>query len=163
MGCTSSPRHGRAPSSSRRSPDQGPIDYATWMKEMSQTLGTSICLDVSTLEAFISKICTFHIWVFNKVFYTDVSPYCFLHAFLLSDIDSAYNILNMTCQLRLRQIPEQTHWHSDASRDDPISDFSLHAHERLPSTSWVVGSGSLATPCSSHTHTALRPALQLIG
>ena len=125
---------------------------------MSKTLGTSICLDISTLKAFISKICTFHIWVFNKVFYTDVSPYCFLHAFLLSDSDSAH-ILKMTHQLHLRQIPKQTRWRSNASRDDPISDFSLHVHECPPSVSWVVGSGSLATPCSSHTHTAPTPGI----
>ena len=60
-GMQSSPHLARVSSSSRRSPDQGPIDYATWMKEMSQTLGTSICLDVSTPEALIPKICTFNI------------------------------------------------------------------------------------------------------
>ena len=127
------------------------------MKEMSQTLGTLICLDVSTLEMFISKICTFHIWVFNKKIYADVSPYCFLHAFSLSDSNSAYNILKMTRQLRLRQIPKQTRWRSNASRDYPVFDFSPHVHERPPSVSWVVGSGSLATPCSSHMHMAPPP------
>ena len=126
---------------------------------MSQTLGTSICLDVSTIEAFISKICTFHIREFNKVFYTDVSSYCFPHAFLLSDSDSMYNILKMTRQLRLRQMPEQTCWHSDASKDVAVSDFSLHVHEHPPSASWVVGSGFLAMPCSSHTHTAHVPCV----
>ena len=38
------------------------------------------------------------------------------------------------------------------SRDGPVSSFSLHVHERLPSMLWVVGSGSLATLCSSYTH-----------
>ena len=95
--------------------------------------------------------------VFNKVFYTDVSPYCFLHMFPLSDSDSAYNISKMTCQQRLTQIPDQTRWCSDASRNDPISDFSLHVHERPPSTSWVVGNASLVMPYSSHMHTAPTP------
>ena len=33
----------------------------------------------------------------------------------------------------------------DASRDGPVSGFSLHVHEHLPSALWVVGSGSLVT------------------
>ena len=39
----------------------------------------------------------------------------------------------------------------DASRDGPTSGSSLHMHECLPSALWVVGSGSLATLCSSYT------------
>ena len=38
------------------------------------------------------------------------------------------------------------------SRDGPVSGFSLHVHECLPSALWVVGSGSLAMPYSSYTH-----------
>ena len=38
------------------------------------------------------------------------------------------------------------------SRDGPVSGFFLHVHEHLPSALWVVGSGSLATLCSSYTH-----------
>ena len=38
------------------------------------------------------------------------------------------------------------------SRDGPVSGFSLHVHEHLPSALWVVGSGSLAMLCSSYTH-----------
>jgi len=77
--------------------------------------------------------------------------------FFLSDSVYAYNILKMTHQLCLWQMPEQTHWCSDASRDDPVFDFSLHVHERPPSASWVVGSGSLAMPYSFHTYTAPVP------
>ena len=55
-------------------------------------------------------------------------------------------------QLSLRQTPEQSCWCSDVPRDSPVSGFSLHVHERLPSALWVVGSGSLAMLCSSYTH-----------
>ena len=41
----------------------------------------------------------------------------------------------------------------DVSRNGPVFGSSLHMHERLPSTLWVVGSGFLATLCSSYTHT----------
>ena len=42
----------------------------------------------------------------------------------------------------------------DASRDGPASSSSLHVHKHPPSALWVVGSGSLATLCSSYTHTS---------
>ena len=35
------------------------------------------------------------------------------------------------------------HLSSDASRDGPVFGSSLHVHERLPSTLWVVGNSSL--------------------
>ena len=38
-------------------------------------------------------------------------------------------------------------------RDGPVSGFSLHVHECLPSALWVVDSGSLATLCSFYMHT----------
>ena len=57
--------------------------------------------------------------------------------------------LKHNIQLSLRQIPEQSCWCSDVSRDGPISGFSLHVHEHLPSTLWVAGSGSLVTLCFS--------------
>ena len=41
----------------------------------------------------------------------------------------------------------------DVPKDGPVSGFSLHVYECLPSTLWVVGSGFLATLCSSYTHT----------
>ena len=119
---------------------------------MSQTLGTSNSLGISTLEVFISKICTFHICVFNKVFCPDVSPYCFLHAFSLSESFSAYNILKMTCKLCLRQIPKLSCWCSDVSRDGHVFGFSLHVHERLLFVLWVASSSPLVMLCSSYTH-----------
>jgi len=39
----------------KETPDQVPTDYATWTREMSQILGTSTYLDISTLEAFTPK------------------------------------------------------------------------------------------------------------
>ena len=39
----------------KESLDQVPIDYTTWTREMSQILGTSTYLDVSTFEAFTPK------------------------------------------------------------------------------------------------------------
>jgi hypothetical protein len=84
--CTSCRHPRKAPTLSRRSPDQGLIDYATWMKLMSQTPGTLIFLGVSILGAFHTKICTFHIQVFNKVLCSDVSSCCFPLIFSLSDL-----------------------------------------------------------------------------
>ena len=51
------------------------------------------------------------------------------------------------------QTPKQSCWCSDASKDGPVSSSSQHVLERLPSALWVVGSVSLATLCSSYTHT----------
>ena len=72
----------------------------------------------------------------------------FLHIVLsmLSASNSALNVLKMIRHLRSMQIPKQTRWCSDASRDEPISNLSLHVHERPPSASWVVDSGSLVMP-----------------
>ena len=41
------------------------------------------------------------------------------------------------------------------SRDGPVSGFSLHVLEHLPSSLGVVGSGSLAMTCSSYMHTGV--------
>ena len=51
----------------------------------------------------------------------------------------------------------------DASRDGPVSGFSLHVHEHLPSALWVVDSGSLATLCSSYTHTGFAHRITVNG
>ena len=51
----------------------------------------------------------------------------------------------------------------DASRDGPVSGSSLHVHERLPSALWVVGSGSLATLCSSYTCMGSAPRVMVNG
>ena len=51
----------------------------------------------------------------------------------------------------------------DASRDGPVSGFSLHVHKHLPSALWVVGSGSLATLRSSYTCTGSAPRVMVNG
>ena len=72
---------------------------------------------------------------------------------MLSASNSVLKVLKTLCHLHSMQIPEQTHWCSDASRDDPISDLSLHVHEHLLSASWVVSNGSLVMPYFfPHTH-----------
>jgi len=38
------------------------------------------------------------------------------------------------------------------SRDGPVSGFSLHVHECLPSALWVVGSGSSVMLVFLHVH-----------
>ena len=45
------------------------------------------------------------------------------------------------------------------SRDGPVSGFSLHVHERLPSALWVVGSGSSVMLVFLHVHELQRSAL----
>jgi hypothetical protein len=51
----------------------------------------------------------------------------------------------------------------DVSRKGPVSGSFLHVHERLPSALWVVGSGSLATLCSSYTCTGSAPRVMVHG
>ena len=79
----------------------------------------------------------------QAVFSMLVRQMIFFHVYHLKD----------DIQLILRQIPKQSCWCLDVPRDGLISGFSLHVHERLPSALGVVDSGSLATPCSSYTHT----------
>jgi len=49
------------------------------------------------------------------------------------------------------------------SRDGPVSSFSLHVHERLPSTLWVVDSGSSVMLVFLHVHELQRSALWFTG
>ena len=49
------------------------------------------------------------------------------------------------------------------SRDGPVSGFSLHVHERLPTVLWVVGSGSSVTLVFLHIHVPQRSALRFTG
>ena len=51
----------------------------------------------------------------------------------------------------------------DVSRNGPVSGSSLHVHERLPFALWVVGSGSLATLCSSYMCTGSVPRVMVNG
>ena len=51
----------------------------------------------------------------------------------------------------------------DVSRKGPVFGSSLHVRERLSSALWVVGSGSLATLCSSYTCTGFAPRVMVNG
>ena len=86
--------------------DQVPIGYATWMKEMFQIPGTSIFLGVSTLEGSPFKDVSF-IFDYSIKFFL-MFPILLSLCFFLSNSVSMYNILKMTRQLFLKQMPEQT-------------------------------------------------------
>ena len=78
----------------------------------------------------------------HTILYMIILQMTFLHVYHLKHV----------IQQSLRQILEQSSSCSDVPRDSPISDFSLHVLEHLPSSLGVVGSGSLAMPYSSYTH-----------
>ena len=73
-----------------------------------------------------------------------------------------YTILKMTYAFA-SIAPRTTTFTLVLSRDGHVSGFSLHVHERLPSTLWVIDNDFSVMLVFLHVHKLQRSALQFMG
>ena len=88
----------------------------------------------------------------RTILYMIILQTTFLHVYHLKD----------DIRFRLNGSPN-IHFTLVLSRDGPVSGFSLHVHERLPSALWVVDSDSSVMLVFLHVHELQRSVLRFTG